>query len=364
MKKLNNRLRQIWYADRTQSVLNPLILILSFLSLLYRLVASLRNWMYDQGIFKQERIPCKVISIGNITVGGMGKTPTVIMLANFLREKGYRPAVLSRGYGGKTESSVNIVSDGTHILMGYVEAGDEPVLIAKSTHGIPVITGPKRTLTGRVAIKNFEADVLILDDAFQHRRIFRDIDIVLLGREKPFGNGFLIPRGPLRETPEALKRAHIIIWKDRTRDGRYPQYHEQGIGTFLPVLSCYPKPKGLVRGNTEDAFALEYVKGKKVCAFAGIGSPEAFGETIESLGGVLVSLLPFPDHYHYASRDVMDIRRMSSASGAEIIMTTEKDGIRLTDFPDFLKDILILGVEMEMLPSREIFEEMVLERLK
>ena len=365
LKKWHSRLRQIWYNDKdTPSALYPIILILSFLSLLYRLIVNLRNRMYDLGIFKQEKLPCKVISIGNITVGGMGKTPTVIMLSNLLKGKGYRPAVLSRGYGGEAQSHVNIVSDGSHILMGHIEAGDEPVLIAKSTVGIPVLTGAKRTLTGQVAIKNLGADILILDDAFQHRQIFRDIDIVLLSRENPFGNGFLLPRGPLREPEEALKRAHYLIWKDNVRDGSYPLYQEQRIGSFLPVLSMYPKPKSLIRGDTGVSFPPEYIKGKKICALAGIGSPEAFGETIDSLGGILVSFLPFPDHYRYTSQDISHIRNISSAAGAEIIMTTEKDGIRLTDFPDFLKDILILKVEMEILPSSEEFEATILENLK
>lgn len=365
MKTLHNVLRKIWYTNRsTPSVLFPFIVILSFLSFLYRLAITLRNKIYDVGIVKQEKLPCKVISIGNITVGGMGKTPTVIALATLLKEKGYRPAVLSRGFGGKTKSPVNIVSDGSHILMGHVEAGDEPVLIAKSTNGIPVITGPKRTITGKVAINNFGADILILDDAFQHRRIFRDVDIVLLNREKPFGNGFLLPRGPLREPGEALKRAHLLMWKDNVRNGRYPLYQEQGIGTFQPVFSVYPKPKTLFRGNMEYSLPLEYISRKKICLFAGIGSPEAFGETIESLGGTVVSLLPFPDHYCYTPQDISDILSTSSATGADIIMTTEKDGIRLADFPDFLNDIFILKVEMEILPSREEFEAIILEKLK
>jgi len=364
MKILNTRLRQIWYTDRNYSKLNPMISILGLVSFIYRSAVSLRNRMYDSEIIKQEKLPCKVISIGNVTVGGTGKTPTVIMLANLLKEKGYRPAVLSRGYGGKTKSPVNIVSDGTHILMGHTEAGDEPVLIAQSTDGIPVLTGPKRTLTGRVAIEKLGADILILDDAFQHRRIFRDADIVLLNREKPFGNGFLLPRGPLREPPEALKRADFILWKDTVRDGRYPRYQEQGIDKFLPVLSGYLRPQALFRGNTKDSMPLEHIRGKKICAFAGIGSPEAFIETIESLEGIPVRSLIFPDHYRYSLEDISKIRNSSSASGADIIVTTEKDGIRLTDFPDFLKDIFVLKVEMEILPSRELFDSVILEKLK
>lgn len=364
MKKLNNTLRQIWYTDHVVFFPNPLIPLLRLLSILYRSVVRIRNWMYDRRIFKQKKLPCKVISIGNITVGGTGKTPTVIMLAKFLKAKGYKPAVVSRGYGGKTKFPVNIVSDGIRILKEYVEVGDEPVLIAKSTDGIPVLTGADRFLTGQEAVKKMNADILILDDAFQHRRIFRDIDIVLLNREKPFGNGFLLPRGPLREPPEALKRADVIFWKDRTSNGCYPQYQEQGIGWFLPVISGYLKPKILISGNTENYLPLESIKGKNICAFAGIGAPEAFYETIKSLGGSVVVCLDYPDHYRYTAGDIDDIRRKSSSSGAEIIVTTEKDGVRLSAFPDFLKEILLLRVEMEILPSLEEFETALMEKLK
>lgn len=364
LKKLAGRLRKIWYTDTAASNLNPLILILSLISLLYRLVVGLRNKMYDLGIFKQNKLSCKVISIGNITVGGTGKTPAVIMLAKLLKERGYRPAVLSRGYGGKAKSEVNVVSDGSKILMGNIEAGDEPVFIAKAVAGIPVLTGPKRILTGRFAIENLNADILILDDAFQHRGIFRDVDIVILNREQPFGNCFLLPRGPLREPPEGLNRAHFLIWKDSTIDGRYPKYQEQGIGSFFPVLSVYLRPKDIIRGKTGESYSLEFLQGKKVCAFAGIASPEAFSRTIESLGGVVTSFIEFSDHYRFTETDISYIRKSCIDSSSEIIMTTEKDGVRLTDFPDFLKDVFLLRVEMEMLPSREEFEGPILEILR
>jgi len=364
LKKLASRLREIWYAETAASNLDPLILILSLLSLLYRPVVNLRNKMYDYGILKQNRLPCKVISIGNITVGGTGKTPAVIMLAKLLKEKGYRPAVLSRGYGGKKKSAVNVVSDGSKIMMGHMEAGDEPILIAKVAEGIPVLTGPKRILTGRFAIDNLNADILILDDAFQHRDIFRDIDIVILNREQPFGNGFLLPRGPLRESLKSMKRAHFLIWKDNTDEGRYPKYKEHGIGLYLPVLSVYLKPKDIIQGKTGEVYSLDFIQRKKVCAFAGIASPAAFSRTLESLGGVVTSFIEFPDHYRFIEADISDIRKRYIDSSSEIIMTTEKDGVRLADFPHFLKDIFLLRMEMVMLPSQEEFEAPILEKIK
>ncbi|HET6461373.1 MAG TPA: tetraacyldisaccharide 4'-kinase [Syntrophales bacterium] len=364
LRKLSNKLRTIWYSDINASFLNPLTLILSFVSLFYRSIVNFKNCTYDCGIIKQTKLPCKVISIGNITIGGTGKTPMVIMLAKSLKEKGYRPAVLSRGYGGKANSTVNVISDGSKVIMGQIEAGDEPILIAKAAEGIPVLTGPDRIQTGRFAIEKLRANILILDDAFQHRRIFRDVDIVILDRELPFGNGFLLPRGPLREPLGALNRAHFVIWRDRTRDGRYPKYQEQGIGWFRPVLSVYLRPKDIISADTGDVYPLESIKGKKVCAFAGIASPEAFSRTVESLGWTVKSFIDFPDHYQYTKADIAYIQRRCSDSSSDVIITTEKDGVRLTDFPDFLKDVFFLRVEMEMLPSREEFETLIFERLK
>ncbi len=364
LKKLSSKLRTIWYSDTGASLLNPLTLILSFLSLFYRSCVNLKNLMYDRGILEQTKLPCKVISIGNITVGGTGKTPTVIMLVKSLKEKGYRPAVLSRGYGGKAKCAVNVVSDGEKILMGENEAGDEPILIARAARGIPVLTGPERTRTAAFAIENLKANVLILDDAFQHRRIFRDIDIVILNRELPFGNGFLLPRGPLREPTRALTRAHFVIWRDSARNGRYPKYQEHGIGSFRPVLSVCLRPKDIIRADTEKAYPLEFMKGKKVCAFAGIASPEAFRRTVESLGWTVTSFIDFPDHYPYTEADISYIQKRCADSSADVIITTEKDGVRLTHFPAFLKDVFLLRVEMEMLPSPEEFEALIFERLK
>jgi tetraacyldisaccharide 4'-kinase len=364
MWKLNDSIRRIWYTSHRHAALNPLIVLLNGLSLPYRLFVGLRNWMYDAGILKQKKLSCRVISVGNITVGGTGKTPTVIMIANLLREKGYRPAVLSRGYGGKTNAPVNKVSDKSGIRMGYVEAGDEPVLIAKSSKGIPVLVGTDRYLTGRAAIAEMDADILILDDAFQHRKLFRDVDIVLLNREKPFGNGCMLPRGPLREPAGSLTRADLIIWKDQAGNGRYPHYQEQSLGSFSPVFSGCLTPRALIKADASDVLPLDFVQGKKICAFAGICTPETFTETLESLGGTVVRFLGYPDHHPYSDKDISDICEAASLSGADMIVTTEKDGVRLTDFNNFLKELYFLKVEMEMLPSRGEFETELLGRLQ
>ncbi|MBU0575377.1 MAG: tetraacyldisaccharide 4'-kinase, partial [Proteobacteria bacterium] len=173
--------------EQTTGASCALAAALRLLSLPYGAAVAARNRLYDRGLLRQQKLPCPVISLGNLTVGGTGKTPTVIFIANLLNERGYHPAVLSRGYGGSTRAPVNVVSDGKRILMGWREAGDEPVLIARAAPGIPVLTGSRRLLTGRAAIETFGADILILDDAFQHRPLFRGIDMVLLDAARPFG---------------------------------------------------------------------------------------------------------------------------------------------------------------------------------
>jgi tetraacyldisaccharide 4'-kinase len=355
MKKLPT---DILHDDSRPGILNPLLFLLYLLSLLYKEGVRLRNLLYDCGIFKTRKVGCKVISIGNITVGGTGKTPMVIMLANLLKGHGYKPAVLSRGYGGKNRNSINVVSDGRRIFMEHDEAGDEPALIAGSLNDIPVITGRERYLTGKYAVDHMGADILILDDAFQHRSLYRDIDIVLLNDKRPFGNGFLLPRGTLREPAKALNRADVIVLTGSDRE-----VEEIAIDRGLPpvpIFRGYHRPKDLVQGDT---YPLEYLKGKTVCAFAGIADPESFKRTIISLGGEVVAFVRFSDHHRYTERDLKEIRRESLSHSAAITITTEKDGIKLTGFPDFLCDIFLLRIEMKIIDRDSEFEDIIMSRL-
>ena len=369
MQNLKNIAVRILRSDSNSWWLFPLFLI----SILFESIIGLRNYFYNTGIFRIRKLDCKVISVGNITVGGTGKTPMVIMLANLLRDRGYRPAILSRGYGGKQKNRINIVSDGENICMNSQNAGDEPVLIAKSVRNTPVITGKNRYQTGRYAVDNFGADVLILDDAFQHRSLFRDIDIVLLDNERPFGNGFVIPRGELREPANALGRADVIVktgTKDRDQGsgvrGQGPGGRDQGPGgrDQAPVYNAYRIPKSLLKAGTGVIYPLDYLRAKKVLAFAGIARPDSFKRTIASVGGETAAFLVFPDHQVYTRDDIMQIEKAATQCAAQVILTTEKDGIKLIDFPDFLRDIYQLKIEMEVSPSRGEFENIILKKLE
>jgi len=331
-------------------------------SLAYRAGVSLRNFLYDTGILRARKMTCAVISVGNITVGGTGKTPMVIMLAGMLKMQGYRPAILSRGYGGKRkrQGRAGVVSDGREVLMGPGEAGDEPVLIAQSMPDVPVIVGKDRSCAGELAIERFDADILILDDGFQHRRLSRDIDIVLLDSERPFGNGFMLPRGGLREPRKALRRADVAVM---TSTGEADDLPSGGISQ-IPVFRGLRRPVGLVRGRAKDTCPLAYLTGKRVCAFAGIARPDSFRRILEPLCGEIASFVPFPDHHVYTAGDVEHIRKLCRDSGAQLMVTTEKDGIKLTRLPDFFRDVYLLRIAMEIVPSRLEFEKYIVTRLK
>lgn len=349
-------IRKIW-DEGPNGRTTSLLAILRLLSLPYGSIVAARNRLYDGGVLKQEKLPRPVISVGNLTVGGTGKTPTVIFIAHILKDHGYRPAVLSRGYGGSAHSPVNVVSDGNRILMGWREAGDEPILIARTAPGIPVLTGSRRLLTGRAAVETFGANVLILDDAFQHRSLFRDIDMVLLDAARPFGNGFLLPRGPLREPPDSLRRADILL---RTGDAENEEPLREAAS--LPSFRAIHKPQGLVAGGTKRIETVAALRGQKVFAFAGIGSPEAFRRSLTELGAAVVGFRVFPDHHPYDLSDIENLRRLAAESGAARIVTTEKDGIRLVDFPDFLAELFLLRIAMEMTPG-EPFAGLIFSRL-
>jgi len=361
MLKLKNVASRILRDDRKLLRFSPLLIA----SFMYRGAVILRNHFYDAGIFHAQSMKCRVISVGNIIVGGTGKTPVVIMLAGMLKEHGYRPAILSRGYGGKKERHTGVVSDGHDILMGANEAGDEPVLIANSLKGVPVIIGKERFPAGELAVERFGADVLILDDAFQHRRLSRDIDIVLLDSENPFGNGLMLPRGGLREPQKGLQRADAIIFTS-TEGSADPAADNMPAVEIpqLPTFRGYRRARGLIGGEAQDILPLEYLKGKRICAFSGIANPDSFRNILGPLCGEITAFIPFPDHHVYTGGDIEHILEACRDSRAELILTTEKDGIKLIKFPDFFRDVYRLKMEMEITPSSLNFKEYILTRLE
>jgi tetraacyldisaccharide 4'-kinase len=357
--------QRIWNDDGESGRFITVRTILYAISLLYRLIVNLRNYLYDQQIFREVKLPCPVISVGNITAGGTGKTPCVIRIGQMLQEQGWKPVVLSRGYGGKSSHPVNIVSDGKNILLSGKIAGDEPLLIARSLPGIPVIIGHKRIVTGRAAIDSFGADVLICDDAFQHRQIFRDINLVLLDSRAPLGNGHMLPRGSLREPASSLGRADAFILTRTTEEmaanaiaGRMP--FETGN---IPLFSSIHRPVDAVKGDYSKTLPLSELQGKKVCAFSGIARPDSFEKAIRDAGAEITSLEIFPDHHRYSQKELESIRGNSAKSGADLILTTEKDGMRLQESAEFLKDIYLLRIKLEFIPDGNSLKNFILGKI-
>jgi len=356
--------QRIWDDDGNTGFYVPLKIIASVLSFFYLVVISLRNWFYDKRIFKETKLSCPVISVGNITVGGTGKTPCVIMLARMLQKNGFKPAVISRGYGSRSIKPVNIVSNGEKILLDSETAGDEPYLIARELKNIPVITGAKRILTGETAINEFGANVLICDDAMQHRQIFRDINLVLLDNCGLSEKNYVLPRGRLREPIKELKRADAIIFT-RTNE---TQQTEKKIGEIIetkniPVFKSIHKPKDIIRTNFNERKPISELKEKKFMLFAELPNLIRL-RTFCCLQELKFYYLIFSRITTVTTKTNWKNQKGFISSRADYLITTEKDVVRLQNDPEFLKMLTVLRMDMEIIPSIQLFEEFIIKRIK
>lgn len=357
--------QRMWDDDGNKGCYLPLRIMACILSFFYTLIINFRNWLYDHKILEEIKLPCPVISVGNMTVGGTGKTPCVIMIAQMLRKNGFNPAVISRGYRGASVRAVNIVSDGGNILLDSQSAGDEPYLIARSLKGIPVITGRKRTDAGRAAINTFNADVLVCDDAMQHRQLFRDINLVLVDSYNAGENNHILPRGRLREPLKEIKRASVVLFTrfDEEKGGN-DKIMEFISKNKTPFFTSVHKPKDIIRGDYSDNQPVSGLQGKKIFAFCGIARPDSFKKSLRSSGALISSFEIFPDHHRYGKNDLKEIMSGFIACGADYLVTTEKDAMRLLLHPDFLKNVTVLRMEMEIKPSVQSFERFMMEQIR
>ncbi|MHC4545021.1 MAG: tetraacyldisaccharide 4'-kinase [Planctomycetota bacterium] len=286
--------------------------ILGIAAHVYRVITGVRNFLYSKGWLKIHRVDVPVISIGNITTGGTGKTPLVIRLCNFLRNSGSKCAILTRGY--KTNQDYR----------------DEPAVLAESCPGIQVVVNPDRIAGAAEAISRFDAKVLIMDDGYQHRRLGRDLDIVTIDATVPFGYGKLLPAGLLREPVTALKRANVavITRSDQSTEAKLTQL-EGKLRQINPEMVVARSVHAPVCAKSIDnrEINLEELKGKKIFAFCGIGNPDAFFNTVEGLGAELTGSKVFDDHYHYTDNCLDDIYEQAQLLNAELILTTQKDWV-------------------------------------
>jgi len=332
-------------------------------SALYR--AALRAYLlpFDLGLRRQQELDRPVISVGNLTVGGTGKTPTVQYLCRGLTVRDFHPAVLSYGYGGSLSGRLGVVSDGTQVILNPNEAGDEPVMLASSLPGIPVLVCNHRTASGRAAIRDFGADVLILDDGFQVWKLRRDLDIVLLNASRPFDNGRLLPAGRLREPPSALKRADCLILMGRSDESGEAETLSL-IRRFAPDARVFCGKfvsSSLVSVADGSRVELQALRDKKVFALSSIADPCSFEETVAECGAVIVGHGRYPDHHLYSAGDIAHINREARGAGAELIVTTEKDAVKLVG-RDFSMPVLALRIELE-LDDEAAFWQLVADRI-
>ncbi len=307
--------------------------VLAAFSQLYRSIIGLRQTLYIWGLLKRKKLDCKVISIGNITLGGTGKTPMAIALAELLSKKQKKPAIISRGYGRTDDSVMRVVSDGRSVLTDAQSGGDEPVLMGSQLSGVPVVVGRNRYEASLYARRAFESEVIILDDGFQHLQLKRDLDIVLVDAADPFGNGKLFPAGILREPIESLHRAHAVVLT-RTESPEAVEALRKNISllTRASIFTAQQSATDMIDRHSGDVKPLSALRGTRVLAFSGIARPLSFTATLRSLGAVVVAECAFPDHYGYSKTDLAALFQKAADERVNMIVTTEKDAVRLTGF--------------------------------
>jgi tetraacyldisaccharide 4'-kinase len=331
--------------------LMPVYGLLRLVSVFYAFGQRVRAWLYRQKIFSSRRLNCRVISIGNLTLGGTGKTPTVMMVADTLRRKGFKPAILSRGYGGQSRKSVNVVNDGKQTLLSPEVVGDEPVMMARRLKDIPVLTGRIRYETGEYAIEHFGADVLILDDGYQHLRLHRDVNILLCDASHPFGNGVVFPAGNLREPLSAIGRADLIFLT-RCR-GDNPTDRIDGCNRKrVPVIKTGLRVQSVIDLGSGEERGTETLQHQSVAAFCGIAHPLDFFHTLEQLSVEIANQNYFPDHHDYSTDELNAIENRAKQAGAKLIVTTEKDAVKLKGH-SFDLPVYAVRITLEILEGQE-----------
>ena len=335
-----------------------LLFPLTLLSLPYGGVVRLRAFLYSAGVLETKRLPSPVISIGNMTVGGTGKTPLVMTLARGLMRRGIPVAILSRGYKGKNVSDP-VVSDGQNIFLPPEESGDEPYLLSQSLRGVPVLVGKDRFTNGQLALRRFTMKGFLLDDGFQHLPLHRDLNILLIDSRVGFGDRHLLPRGILREPLSQLRRAHLFLLT-KTEHPEACQVLEtelRQIHPSAPIFHSHYEPVGLI-GPKEEWEAPHSLKGKKVFAFSGIANPDSFSSLLRKCGMEIVKEAIFPDHHRYTEKDLASIRENSR--GTDRVVTTEKDMLKLRNLDLANLSLRALRIELKIWEEEE-FHKRVME---
>lgn len=377
MLKIKKKIESVMHSA-DQIPVSPLASMLYGISIVYGAAQKLRASCYRPKILRSQKLPCRVISVGNITVGGTGKTPMTIYVAQKLQQSGVRVAVISRGYKGSAESCGGVVSDGRNLLMDSEQAGDEPYLMAGRLKNIPVIVGKNRFAAGMLAIRKFQSEVIVLDDAFQHLKLNRDIDLILLDYTRPFGNTHLLPRGILREPVTALRRATAcILTRSPTGPDEAASTTLAGIKTHMPDIPIFTSAHNpymyTVKSGVPTPFNAishfivppdsDQIKYKKVYGFSGIARNDDFQRTVATLGFNPMGFFDFSDHHKYSRDDLEKMVRIAQEAGADCLITTEKDHARIAHQKPLSMDLVVVGVRIEFSGDGQDFISFIQRRL-
>ena len=363
--------RRRWY-DRAMCGL------LFFASRCYLLGTQFRLWLYDNRVIRPHALGCLVVSIGNLSCGGTGKTPVVEVFARSLSSKGRRVAILSRGYRSKKRSlwtkmiqmfrsqkievPPKVVSDGRDLLLNSEYAGDEPYMLASNLRDVAVLVDKDRVKSGGYAIDRFHTDVIILDDGFQYLMLRPHINIVLVDSTDPFGNGHVLPRGILREPIQNIRRAdYIFLTKS---DGSHKIEH---LKRFIrrhtkraEIIECCHKPQYLVKlFSGGEKTPLSKLNGLRVAALSAIARPESFEGFLRQLGAELILADHYADHHRYTQQELIDFVNQAKEAGAEMIVTTEKDAVRMPRLDRCDVPIYYLRIQIDILSGRENFDQCI-----
>lgn len=330
----------------------------------YKHLYEKRKRRFESGTVSVQEVTGKeslrIVSVGNITVGGTGKTPTVQWIARYLHDKGHNVAIVARGYKGRLSDSGAVVSDGVTIFLNAEEAGDEPVIHARSLPGVSVVIGRDRVTAVQRAVEQFQSDVIVLDDAFQYWSLPRDFNLVLLDARQPFDNGHLLPRGRLREPPSALQRADSILL---TRCNRAETAQLEATKmlvaqqTKAPIFCSNHKPVA-IHTDTVD-MPLKKLQGMRVGAVSALADNDAFIYILEQCGATVVTTLGRRDHHAWRAEEIAALSERALASGAEALLTTEKDAVKIDSSWSAKLRLWCLRVELDLGDDEGAFKQLL-----
>jgi tetraacyldisaccharide 4'-kinase len=367
---------EVIFEERRDYKANLTRALLFLLSKIYEVVVKIHRWLINVRILRDKTLGVQVIAVGNLTVGGTGKTPVVEKFARELQSAGRKVAILSRGYRSKPaplyrrlvnkillredQTPPRIVSDGRSLLLDSEMAGDEPYMLASNLKDVVVLVDKDRVKSGRYAIEKYGCDTLLLDDGFQYWRLRgRRHDVVLIDRLQPFGNEHIFPRGTLREPPSHLARAHTIFITKSDGDTAALRQRIAKLNNTAAVIECVHSPLYFEDVFTGERRGLEFLTGKKVASLSGIAQPEGFEQSLVKLGGELVYSKRFADHHRFSQQEILNAINRAKKRQADIIITTQKDAVRFPKIDRRDLPFYFMRVEIKIVSGANDFQDCV-----